>query len=124
VGGVVRAPVVGVVHIRGVGVVAGGGADGPVHAPLAGPAPDHAAQQVGPPRLRVRGQGGAVAAGAVGLAHHLRRVPHGPADDGRVRLVWGPDPLLGGTRRPRRPPVVRRRPNTMYPVYLGFSRIE
>src|SRR5215470_13416252 len=96
VGGVVGAPVVGVVHIRGAGVVAGGGADGPVHAPLAGPAPDHAAQQVGPPRLWVGGQGEVVAAGTVLLAHDLRGVPHGPGEDGGVGLVRGPDPLVRG----------------------------
>src|SRR6266702_2030205 len=30
----------------------------------------------------------------------------------------------GGTRRPRLPPWVRRRPNTIRPVYLGLERIE
>ena len=96
VAGVVRAQVVGVVHVRLPGVVPGGGAGDAVHAALAGPAPHPAPQQVGAAGLRVGVQGRVVAAGAVRLGHLLRGVPGGPADDGRVGVVRGPDPLLGG----------------------------
>jgi len=83
-GGVVGALVVGQLHVGAVGVVPGGRAGHPAHAPVAGAVPDPAAQGVAAPGGGVGAGPSAITAGAVRGSDVLRVLEHLPGDDGGV----------------------------------------